>query len=95
MKIIHLIIDTNTLISEPYYKKSEYNSLEILSKKGHIKLYLPYIVENEYMRFLKGKYSNMFKTIEDELKKIKNITTLFNITSFGKVFQDIKNRYRI
>lgn len=90
MKIIHLIIDTNTLISEPYYKKSEYNSLEILSKKGHIKLYLPYIVENEYMRFLKGKYSNIFKTIEGELKKIENINTLFNITSFGKVSQDIK-----
>lgn len=38
MKIIHLIIDTNTLISEPYYKKSEYNSLEILSKKGAYKI---------------------------------------------------------
>lgn len=90
MEIIHLIIDTNILIAEPYYNRSEYKSLEILSTEGHIKLYLPYIVENEYICSLKDKYSNVFKTIENELKKIKHIIP-FNINSFGQVFKEIKN----
>lgn len=90
MGIIHLIIDTNILIAEPYYNRSEYKSLEILSTEGHIKLYLPYIVENEYIYSLKYEYSNVFKTIENELNKVKHIIP-FNITSFGQVFKEIEN----
>jgi len=47
-QLIHLIIDTSILRAEPYYKKEEYKSLEILVSKGILKIYLPYIVENEY-----------------------------------------------
>lgn len=70
-QIIHLIIDTSILRAEPYYKKEEYKSLEILVNKGILKIYLPYIVENEYVEQLKEPYLKKFNSIKDSLKDLK------------------------
>ncbi|MDD2975083.1 MAG: PIN domain-containing protein, partial [Aliarcobacter cryaerophilus] len=70
-QLIHLIIDTSILRAEPYYKKEEYKSLEILVNKGILKIYLPYIVENEYIEQLKEPYLKKFNSIKDSLKDLK------------------------
>ncbi|MDN5087101.1 PIN domain-containing protein [Aliarcobacter butzleri] len=70
-ELIHLIIDTSILRAEPYYKKEEYKSLEILVSKGILKIYLPYIVENEYVEQLKESYLKKFSSIKDSLKDLK------------------------
>jgi len=69
-KLIHLIIDTSILKAEPYYKREEYKSLEILVKKGILKIYLPYIVENEYIEQLKEPYLKKFNSIKNYLKDL-------------------------
>jgi len=73
IQLIHLIIDTSILRAEPYYKKEEYESLEILVNKGIIKIYLPYIVENEYVEQLKAPYLRKFNSIKDSLKDLKKM----------------------
>ncbi|HEB9310001.1 TPA: DUF4935 domain-containing protein [Campylobacter coli] len=71
-KPIHLIIDTSILRASPYYKSEEYKSLEILVNKGFLKIYLPYIVENEYIEQLKEPYLIKFDSIKNSLNKLKN-----------------------
>ncbi|EKJ5775021.1 DUF4935 domain-containing protein [Campylobacter coli] len=71
-KPIHLIIDTSILKASPYYKSEEYKSLEILVNKGFLKIYLPYIVENEYIEQLKEPYLINFDSIKNSLNKLKN-----------------------
>ncbi|TBR80930.1 hypothetical protein DU472_04540 [Campylobacter novaezeelandiae] len=72
-KPIHLIIDTSVLRASPYYKSEEYKSLEILTNKGLLKIYLPYIIENEYIEQLKEEYLEKFNSIKKSLETLKNL----------------------
>lgn len=68
---INLFIDTNILKAEPFYKNEEYESLKILIEKNIIKIYLPYIVENEYLTQLKDPYIKEIKQIISHLNTLK------------------------
>jgi len=69
--LIHLFIDTNILKAEPYYKNEEYESLKILVEKDILKIYLPYIIENEYITQLQEPYLQEIKKIETNLNSLK------------------------
>lgn len=72
-ELIHLIIDTSVLRASPYYKSEEYKSLEILINEGFLKIYLPYIIENEYIEQLKEPYLKEFDSIKNSLETLKNL----------------------
>ncbi|HEG0608160.1 TPA: DUF4935 domain-containing protein [Campylobacter coli] len=44
----------------------------MLINKGLLKIYLPYIIENEYIEQLKNPYLEQFNSIKNSLKALKN-----------------------
>lgn len=87
-QLIHLIIDTSVLRAESYYKKEEYKTLEILVNRRIIKIYLPYIVENEYIEQLKEPYFKEFNSIKHSLKNLKK-KYLTNIDEINNIEESI------
>lgn len=90
---IHLIIDTSVLSANAYYKSQGYKSLKILIDKGLLKIYLPYIIENEYIEQLKKPYLEQFDSIKDSLETLKNrlLINTEEITNIKESINIVKN----
>lgn len=61
---IHLVFDTNVLRSEPFYSRAEYDSLQTLIEYGHVEIYIPELVEQEYLHQLKDDLNNYIESID-------------------------------
>lgn len=71
-ELINIIIDTNVLRAEPYYKKEEYNSLAILVENKVIKIFLPYLIEHEYLEQLKKDYIDDINKTQSSLARVSS-----------------------
>lgn len=60
---IHLVFDTNVLRSEPFYSRAEYDSLQTLVEYGHVEVYIPELVEQEYLHQLKDDFDKYIESI--------------------------------
>lgn len=69
--MIHLAIDTQIYRQKPRQDSTEFKALTYLIKRGHIKLHVPYFVENEFGSFLELEHK---KRIEQAIRNIDYIT---------------------
>lgn len=100
---IHLVFDTNVLRSEPFYSRAEYDSLQTLVEYGHVEVYIPELVEQEYLHQLKDDFNKHVESIKndcsklmrnyfsekDDVNKINNLTDAIQVEGF----ENIKSKF--
>lgn len=85
---MNLLIDTNIFRANPKRDKGEFQALERLAKSGHVRLYIPYFVQREFITARTQNY-------REELKKIfsgaRGIKRKGEIPFLKQLIDDIEN----
>ena len=73
---MNVILDTNILTRDPYFKNTDMQKLISLAKKKIIDLYIPEVVFNEFKSQRIQEYNKTFSEYEKKLDTLKNKTIL-------------------
>lgn len=103
-KTIHLVFDTSVLEKTPYHKDYFQGALKTLRELGIIKIYIPYVVEKEYLSHINEKNKQSITCIKKALKDIKDgflgddkdLDKMYQlITDFSmRLEQQVQNKYQ-
>lgn len=71
---MNVILDTNILFKDPFFKNTDMQKLISLAKKDIVNLYIPEVVWNEFKSQRLEEYNTSFSAYEKKLEIIKNKT---------------------
>lgn len=104
---IHVVFDTNVLRSEPFYSNEEYNSLQLLVENSHLDIYIPHLVEQEYLHQLEDDLDKNIQSIntscsklarnhfssKNDISKLEVLATEVKIKGFENIEQEFSDRF--
>lgn len=73
---MNVILDTNILFKDPFFKNTDMQKLISLTKKDIVNLYIPEVVWNEFKSQRIQEYNKTFSEYEKKLDTLKNKTIL-------------------
>lgn len=69
--MLHVVIDSTVLISDPARKKPAFRAVKNLTKARELQLHIPYVVEQEFLSHQTDSYSSSFQEMTGKISNFK------------------------